>query len=151
MRRRLVVVLLAVSFVAACGDAAPVADEADATTTTAGSGVVAARREMSDAEWDRIDDDGAGGVLDCPKYGESVWDYGPIGPNEARGRSADDALLDAIRELGLPDRGWVDLTRDDKHYFVHDNTSWRNLVVVSGDRALGVWRHLSALRCDATS
>jgi hypothetical protein len=151
MRWWVVFVAMLASFATpACGDDGPAALDPPVTASSVPSRdtLVVARRAMSDTEWDRIDDDGAGGVLDCPKYGESTWDYGPIGPGDRRGRSPDDALLDAVRQLKLPERGWVDLARDDKHYFVLDATSWRSLVVVSGDASLGVWRHANALICD---
>lgn len=116
---------------------------------------------MTNAEYDRIDDDGEGGVLDCPSPGQTTWDYGPTGPDEARGRKAEDALLDAITDLNedavsegattlVPRTGWVELTSKTdagSATFVHTIDNWQFLIRVGGNRELGVWRHHSALVC----
>lgn len=116
---------------------------------------------MTAAEYDRIDDDGDGGVLDCPDSGQAFWDYGPIGPGDPRGRTADDALRDAIVDMNealvgdrraatVPMTGWVALEGDgDDVTFLHTPERWEYLVMVGGDAKLGVWRHNTALGCNA--
>jgi hypothetical protein len=144
-----------------CGDSeTTTADQTASTTTTRVEQLVVARRAMSDDEYARIDDDGAGGVLGCDDVGEAIWDYGPIGPDDTGGRTADDALADAIEAVNenaqvegfdppLARSGWIELTeRPGRSTFVAtDGTKWAALVVVLGDPDRGVWRHTSALIC----
>ena len=117
---------------------------------------------MTDAEYDRIDDDGEGGVLDCPHVGGYNWDYGPIGPGTPRNRTSDDALLDAIADMSeervaegaselVPRTGWIELTSRTSpgdSTFVHSAGNWRYLIEVGGNPESGVWRHSSAIVCD---
>lgn len=127
------------------------------SVTASPDALVIERRPITVAERDRIDDDGS--VLVCPDPGGANWDYGPIGPDEPRGRTTDDALLDAIEDLNeqtesegvtafVPLQGWIELTDDPStSFFVHTTNDLRFLVRVDGDPELGVWRHSSALAC----
>jgi hypothetical protein len=119
--------------------------------------LVVEQRPITEAEYDRIDDDGEG-VLRCPGEGGATWDYGPIGPEDPRGRDPEDALGDAIEDLNdapgggsgaeLPSAGWVDLVDGDTHWFLlADGEEWQALVNVQGNEELGVWRHNSAILC----
>jgi hypothetical protein len=144
-----------------CGDSeTTTADPTASTTTTQAEQLVVERRAMSDDEYDRIDDNGEGGVLGCDDIGEAIWDYEPIDPDETDGRTAEDALADAIEDVNqnaqaegfdppLPRSGWIELTeRPGRSTFVAtDGTDWAALVVVLGDPDRGVWRHTSALIC----
>jgi hypothetical protein len=137
--------------VAGCGD-----DEPKAGATK--GDLVVARRAATAAEHDRIDDDGEP-VLGCTGEGGPIWDYGAIGPDDPRGRTPDDALRDAIRDINerrteggssdpLPAEGWVQLDDHGQIWFLlADGDEWHALVTVGGDAKLGVWRHNRAIVC----
>lgn len=149
---------------------------ATATTTTAPVGtaadqLVSLRRPMTDAEAEAILDDAEDQILRCAdpaELGAATWDYGPVGADEPRGRKPDDALADAIADLaedtsprlgpdGLPSEvpttGWVELDGSDPTtvVFVHLGGPTNHLITVDGDPDQGVWRHSSAVTCQASS
>jgi hypothetical protein len=116
---------------------------------------------MTSAESDRINNDEDKGILDCPYKGATMWDYGPIGPDDARGRKPEDALRGAIEALTetivsrgpappVPVTGWVELTKDSEAsrvVFVHTIDNWRWVIYVGGDPEIGVWRYHKAFIC----
>ena len=116
------------------------------------SELVVDRRPPTDAERDRLDDDGRGGLLDCDDGGAGTWDWGAIGPDEPTGRISSDALMDAIAETEgiLPDSGLTELTfSEGDSTFVTSivNDDWRAIVTVGGDPDTGVWRHFDFFAC----
>lgn len=120
------------------------------------TGLVVERRAPTEAELDRLDDDGENDVLDCGRddAGAGVWDYAEIGPDDPTGRVSDDALLDAIADTSglLPETGWTELiVQPGASTFVHSivDDDWRAIVIVGGDVELGVWRHHEFYACAA--
>lgn len=167
IRRASACALLVLVFAtASCADGepaieAPVASDTvtsiPSLVTASPDALVIERRPITFVERDLVDNDR--GMLDCSDPGGVIWDYGPIGPDEARGRTADDALLDAINDLNeqtesegvtafVPLRGWIELTDDPGTSFFVDTTNDLQFQVrVDGDPELGVWRHSRALLC----
>lgn len=127
-------------------------------------------REMSEAEWALYSSIGDDGMV-CPQpnasAGDAFWDYDDDFAPAEFGRQPGDALADAVTELNddrqrdadimgidvedilIPETGWVGLTHkgDGTVYFVFPEVSWEYIVIVGGDPATGVWRHLRATVC----
>lgn len=134
-------------------------DTVSGSTTTSDTVLVAERRPITPADEQRIQSEPSTTALDCTDRGGSVWDYDAVGPDEPRGRTADDALHDAIEDLNqdavrqgsdeyVPRTGWIELINGPSaSTFVHGVTEWRFLVDVGGDADLGVWRHFEARFC----
>lgn len=125
------------------------------TSTLSPQPLVIARRSMSEAENAAVRA-GNAVALDCTQEGAVTWEYGPIGPEDARGRKPNDALSDAIRDMAspaaddsrqgpVPQTGWVEIGGQNRSevYFVNG----AHVVVVNGDPDEGVWRHSSAILC----
>ena len=129
----------------------PVTDMDEPEVTAPTGALVVDRRPPTDAEYDRLDDDGEGGLIDCEAGGAGTWDWGPIGPDDPTGRESADALLDAIEEdQFLPESGWTELIfSEGSSTFVHSivNDDWRAIVIVGGDPEAGVWRQLEFFAC----
>ncbi|MEM9042585.1 MAG: hypothetical protein AAGD33_22085, partial [Actinomycetota bacterium] len=125
--------------------------------------LVVERRVPTDEERDRLDDDGDehSSPLACDRSeaGVATSDYGPIGPDDPRGRTSDDALRDAIADIGRDLTGTVELAVDlDSGWtewwfgpgdstFVWTVNEPLILVDVGGDPDLGVWRNFSEAFC----
>lgn len=164
--RKVSALLLFVVVVCGCSNEAPTlrpeggtgSELVDAEGSTVEEVLVAERRPLSDAEYNRIDDDDLEGtVLDCNEYGFGVWDYGPITADSPK-QSADQALLRAIDEIEsdwvkagfepLPKSGWSQFSRGEgTFYYVHDSNNWQTLISVGGNPELGVFRHQSFYSC----
>lgn len=153
-RGGVVVGLLGLAILAACGDDGPAGS--GATTTSARSGdVVTETREITDDDLAILSDDDGHTPLGCAPVGGSTWDYGEVTEAEG-GREPVDALLDAVADLNrndgyaIPASGWAELVIDDgERIFVleDESGSFTAAVTVSGDPAVGVWRHPEAYVC----
>jgi hypothetical protein len=118
-------------------------------------------RDATAEEMAVLDGDDRGLVCDSNGIGAAEWDYGEISDADPRGRRPVDAFRDALAELAqdalrdggraLPSTGWIELVASDSQsYFVLEVDGAREAVVsVSGDPALGVWRHGSADLCQS--
>lgn len=138
--------------------AEPAAPTATSPTTPAGE--VPVRQARAD-ELAVLDGGDRGLVCDASGIGGAEWDYGEISDDEPRGRRPVDAFRDAVAELSagsvseggvaLPTDGWTELVTDDSQsYFALEVDGVRQGVIsVSGDPALGVWRHGSADLCQS--
>lgn len=142
-----------------------------ATTTrppgTTTESLVSSRRQMTDKEAAAILDGSEEQILRCAnpdELGAATWDYGPIGTDDPRDRTADDALDDAIAAMAedtsprprsggqpsdVPTTGWVELQGPNRAVvvFVHLGGTTNHLIKVNGDPQQGVWRHSSAVSC----
>jgi hypothetical protein len=129
-----------------------------ATVTAAPPQLVIERRPATDEELRRLYDH----ELDCDHVGGYNWDYEATTERDPKGRTANDALDDAITEINddtraelgesetyeyVPTSGWVELISGDSSYFVHADDAWRFVIAVGGDADTGVWRHHSATLC----
>lgn len=118
-------------------------------------------RPITDEERVALDGDAAGLTCDAFGVGATEWDYGPIDGSEPTGRVAADAFRDALgavsenalREGGdtPPIDGWTELVIDatSSVFVLEIDGVWQGRVNVSGDPALGVWRHNSADFCQS--
>ncbi|MEM9746028.1 MAG: hypothetical protein AAF945_04980 [Actinomycetota bacterium] len=125
--------------------------------------LVVERRLPTDDERDGLDDEGDedASPLACDRseVGVATSDYGPIGPDDPKGRTSDDALRDAIADIGRDLTGTVELAVDlDSGWtewwfgpgdstFVWTVDEPLILVDVGGDPDLGVWRNFSHAFC----
>lgn len=119
------------------------------------------RRAVTEAERRRIDGADDRPTLDCDNVTARTWDYGPIGPDDPRGRSAEDALRDAILEINhdldegagpsVSEANWIELVEHPGRstFIAAIRGKWTALIVVGGDPDLGVWRHQAALTCQS--
>lgn len=118
-------------------------------------------RPITDDERAALDGDAAGLICDAFGVGATEWDYGPIDGSEPTGRVAADAFRDALDEVldgalrdggdPPPLDGWTELVIDatSSVFVLEFDGVWQGRVNVSGDPAVGVWRHNSADFCQS--
>lgn len=126
----------------------------DGLSTIDATSLVAGSRPLTDAEYDRLDDDDGTGILDCEPEGSSQWDYGPIDESETRGQVPADGLAEGIRQIledstsdggpQLPLAGWVELTDDNEtialFLAIDESGAWLAHANIGGSSEAGVWR-----------
>ncbi|MEP2371031.1 hypothetical protein [Ilumatobacter sp.] len=139
------------SAVLAQPDAVPVTEPTNEPSSPS-TELVVEQRPPTEAERNRLDDDGEGGLLDCDNGGAGTWDWDEIGPDDLTDRVSSDALLDAIAETDdlLPESGWTELTfSEGDSTFVNSiqDDDWRAIVTVGGDPSIGVWRQFDFYAC----